>query len=94
VWDLNSGKLLRNLEGHPGSVNSVAITSDNTKIVSGSFDNTIKVLDLNTGKVPITLVGQSVSVKSVAITSDNTNIVSGSNDKTVTSGTLIRERAA
>jgi WD40 repeat protein len=37
-------------EGHSNSVNSVAITSDNTKIVSRSQDNTIKVWDLNGSK--------------------------------------------
>jgi WD40 repeat protein len=85
VWDLNNGdKPLKTLKGHTGFVNSVAITSDNTKIVSGSGDTTVKVWDLNNGVKPLkTLKGHSGFVTSVAITSDNTKIVSGSWDTTV-----------
>jgi tetratricopeptide (TPR) repeat protein len=50
VWDLNTGKLLSTLEGHTGPVYSVAISPDNTKIVSGSGDNTIRVWDLQSNK--------------------------------------------
>lgn len=48
--DLNTGKLLNTLEGHSSYIDSVAITSDNSKIVSGSDDKTIKVWDLDQGK--------------------------------------------
>jgi len=64
-------------------INSVAITSDNSKIVSGSYDKTIRVWDLNTGKLLNTLEGHTKSVNSVAITIDNSKVVSRSNDKTI-----------
>jgi WD40 repeat protein len=67
------------LEGHFSNVISVAITSDNTKIVSGSRENTIKIWDMNTGKLLNTLQGHFA----VAITSDNTKIVSGSRENTI-----------
>jgi WD40 repeat protein len=82
VWDLNTGRLLNTLEGHSYSVNSVAISSDNSKIVSGSDDNTIKVWDIDTGRLLNTLESHSSGVRSVVITSDNTKIVSGG-DKTI-----------
>ncbi len=75
--------LIRTLEGHSSSVRSVAITPDSTKIVSGSYDNTIKVWDLASGRLLNTLEGHSSSVRSVAITPDSTKIVSGSRDKTI-----------
>ena len=43
--------LIRTLDGHSSHVESVAISPDNTKIVSGSNDNTIKVWGLDTGKL-------------------------------------------
>ncbi len=41
--------LLRTLEGHAGWVNSVAVTPDGRRAVSGSNDNTLRVWDLETG---------------------------------------------
>lgn len=42
--------LLMTLEGHTSSIYSLAITSDNSKIVSGSSDKTIRIWDLDGGK--------------------------------------------
>ena len=39
------------LEGHVGSVSSVAISVDGSKIVSASWDNTVRVWSMATGKV-------------------------------------------
>ena len=58
--------LIMTLEGHTSPVRSIAITSDNIKIVSGSDDKTIKVWDLNNGKLLNTLEGHSSEVHSVA----------------------------
>jgi hypothetical protein len=43
VWELETGRLLRTLEGHKGPVCSVAVTPDGAQIVSGSEDGTIKI---------------------------------------------------
>ncbi len=42
--------LLRTLVGHSGWVQSVAVSTDNRWVVSGSEDNTIKVWNLATGQ--------------------------------------------
>jgi WD40 repeat protein len=87
VWDLASedGRLLNTLEGHTSPVSSVAVTPDGTKIVSGSYDNTIRVWDIASGggRLLNTLEGHSSPVMSVAITPDGTKIVSGSRDRTI-----------
>ena len=76
--------LLRTLEGHSAYVESVTVTPDGTKIVSGSWDNTIKVWDLAaSGRLVNTLQGHSSAVSSVAVTPDSTKIVSGSWDNTI-----------
>ena len=43
VWDAVTGEVLSTLEGHSKAVNSVCMSSDGTKIVSGSDDKTVKV---------------------------------------------------
>jgi hypothetical protein len=65
-------------------VNSVAISSDSTRIVSGGADKTVKVWDSRSGKEILTLLGHQSAVISVATSSDGTCIVSaGRGDRTV-----------
>ena len=51
MWDLESGRELRTLEGHSDWVTGVAVTPDGKRAVSASEDNTLKVWDLETGEV-------------------------------------------
>ena len=50
VWDFATGEVLRTLEGHTSSVNSVAISANGKYVVSGAGDydgdNTVKVFAL------------------------------------------------
>src|SRR5206468_1147679 len=83
VWDLESGRKLRTLEGHSGSVRGVAVSPDGRRAVSASADNTLKVWDLESGRELRTLEGHSGSVRGVAVSPDGRHAVSASNDKTL-----------
>jgi WD40 repeat protein len=71
------------LPGHKRCVNSVAWSPDSTRIVSGSYDGTVRIWDAVTGELQQTLTGHTDYVESVAWSPDSTRIVSGSRDKTV-----------
>ncbi|KAG8938414.1 hypothetical protein FRC03_007280, partial [Tulasnella sp. 419] len=65
-----------------------------SKIVSGSYDQTVCIWDATTGTLVNTLKGHTSYVTSVAFSHDSSKIVSGSYDQTVciwdaTTGTLI-----
>ena len=44
--------------GHSDYVNSVALSADGSKIVSGSYDKTVKIWSTETGQVLQTLSGE------------------------------------
>ncbi len=59
------------------------MTADGARIVSGSWDNTVRVWDAATGETLRVLKGHEDRVSSVAVTADGARIVSGSWDGTV-----------
>ena len=73
----------RLLVGHTDSVSSVAVSPDGKHIVSGSWDNTLRVWDLGTGRYLNTLQGHTGWVESVAVSLDGKHIVSGGRDHTL-----------
>jgi WD40 repeat protein len=50
VWDLETGRTLRTLEGHSDSVSAVAVAPNSRRAVSASSDHTVRVWDLETGR--------------------------------------------
>jgi len=60
VWNTNSNySLIASLKGHYLSILSLQIFSDNTTLISGSIDNTIKIWDIRSFKLLNTLNTQS-----------------------------------
>ncbi|MEO1529897.1 MAG: NB-ARC domain-containing protein, partial [Planctomycetota bacterium] len=77
------GPLIRSLSGHSATVNAVAFSPDGRRIVSGSWDETLKLWDSETGQELASLSGHSAWVHAVAFSPDGRRIVSGSDDKTL-----------
>jgi WD40 repeat protein len=68
---------MKTLHGHKNSVRSVCISNDGKKIVSGSWDDTIKIWEAQTGNNIKTLYGYKIFLNSVCISKDDKRIVSG-----------------
>ncbi|CCA74344.1 related to WD40-repeat protein (notchless protein) [Serendipita indica DSM 11827] len=75
----------RTLRGNQGSIWAVvAFSHDGSRIVSGSFDKTIRVWDADTGQtLGEPLRGHEHWVTTVGFSPDGSLIVSGSDDKTI-----------
>jgi WD40 repeat protein len=71
------------LQGHTDWVNAVALSSDGRRVVSGSYDKTLRVWDIESGQSLRTLQGHTSEVNAVALSSDGRRVVSGSRDHTL-----------
>ncbi|KAH8093689.1 hypothetical protein JL720_4839 [Aureococcus anophagefferens] len=83
VVDLSKLAELATLAGHSNQVSSVAVFPDGRRVVSGSWDDTVKVWDAATGECVATLAGHSDQVNCVAVFPDGRRVVSGADDNTV-----------
>ena len=82
VLDAITGSQMAVYSGHADDVTSLTYSPDGKLLVSGSWDNTIKVWDIQTGGVVNTFHGHIEVVNSVSISADCTTIASGSSDQT------------
>jgi hypothetical protein len=64
------------LAGHTGVINSVSVTRDWRRAVSGSGDKTVRVWDLESGQCLKTLAGHTSEVTIVSVTPDGRRAVS------------------
>lgn len=71
------------LIGHEDFITSIAISTDNKFVVSGSVDKKIKIWDLETRKEVKSLNSNSLYADSVAISPNGKLLVTGDHDKTI-----------
>jgi len=69
--------------GHTGNVAGLAFSPDGRRVVSGSWDNTVRVWDVDTGNEIRCFEGHTAPVGSVAFSPDGNQVASGSTDRTV-----------
>lgn len=81
LWDLRTGNLMRELNGHSDRVESLCMVSEGV-LASGSEDDKVILWDLRTGDVIRTLTGHSGCVTSLCMVSEGV-LASASRDRTV-----------
>ena len=85
LWRTSDGSLLRELVGHTGTVDSVQISHDGTKLVSGAvFESNIRIWNLATGALlqTITVPGSGDAV-SVDFLAGDATVVAGTSELSV-----------
>jgi hypothetical protein len=93
VWDVRTGRALRNFQAHDKHARSVAFSPDGRRLATGSWDGTIKVWDaqaLGPGRdagPSLTLEGPGGMVRHVAFSPDGKWLASASGTK-MNSGTV------
>ncbi|WP_437477905.1 AAA family ATPase [Sorangium sp. So ce1014] len=92
VWDVASGRLLSALgdspragtpQRHRDKVTGCAISPDGKRIVSSSYDKTLRVWDIASGQLLSIIEGHGDWVMACAISPDGQRVVSASSDTTL-----------
>jgi small GTP-binding protein len=83
LWEVESGRCLRRLEGHAASVGSMAWSPDGRHALSGAADNTVRLWEVESGRCLHRLEGHAASVGSLAWSPDGRHALSGAHDNTV-----------
>lgn len=71
IWDSETIKHVHTLRGHTNLVISMSFNKDNTKLVSGSYDNTIRIWDSESGECLNTILGNVKFIINVSFSSDD-----------------------
>ncbi|KAI1263261.1 WD40 repeat-like protein [Xylariaceae sp. FL1019] len=79
--DADCPYFIRTLQGHTHSVRAIAAHTDT--LVSGSYDNTVRVWRISTGETVHVLQGHSQKVYSVVLDTERNRCISGSMDSFV-----------
>jgi WD40 repeat protein len=82
LWEVSTGKQIREFAGHSSGVQSVAISANGKYIVASSLDNNVLLWDAETGRQIWEFVSHTGAVEAVAITADGKYVVTGGMDST------------
>ncbi len=83
LWSKPTWNLRQTISAHSDWVRCLSFTPDGAKLVSGSFDKTIKLWQLDTGAVIHTLAEHPKGVFALAVSPDGKLLASGSWDDTI-----------
>jgi WD40 repeat protein len=83
VWDIPTGRIVSDLQGHTDSVVSIAFSPDGTRLASASLDGTVRIWEINDGRLMHRLEGHDGAVHDVTFDPKGTRIASAGKDGTV-----------
>jgi WD40 repeat protein len=83
LWSKPTWNLQQTINAHSDWVRCLSFTPDGGKLVSGSFDKTIKLWQLDTGKAVYTLGDRLKGVFALAVSPDGKLLASGSWDEKI-----------
>lgn len=82
IWDVATGREIRALPGHEGTVYAVAFSPDGTALATAAHDGVVRVWNLASGRLACALPGHEARVFSLSFAPDGRLLASASEDGT------------
>jgi WD40 repeat protein len=83
IFDVNSGSIVRTLNGHSGGVSVICILEKRNRLISGGWDGIIKIWDLNEFKCLLTLEGHRGRVRAFKLLNNDDLLASAAEDASI-----------
>lgn len=82
-WNIENGKILREIKAHEGNVEGIRFGPDGTFVASGSHDKTAAIWDTQTGKERMRFKGHADVIWNVDVSPDGKFLATSSQDGSV-----------
>src|SRR5262249_26331991 len=82
VWNVDTGAMLQELNGHTALVSSAAFSADGARLVTASTDRTARVWGAGSGEMLREIDGHGRGLSAAAFSSDGGRVVTASTDGT------------
>jgi WD40 repeat protein/serine/threonine protein kinase len=84
LWDAESGRLVRQLVGHPSLVSCVAFSPDGRTLAAGDFDGGVRLWEPQSGKTRLECLGHEKRlIRALAFAPNGKRLASACRDKTI-----------
>jgi serine/threonine protein kinase/WD40 repeat protein len=83
LWDRETGKLAKSLEGHKGTPTFCAMSLDGSRIISCAPDFSVRLWDVKSGRQILCVDNLDTHIRCVVISSDGKRFITGGEDHIV-----------
>ena len=83
VYSISNSERIQTMEGHDDAVTGLAFPVGGKRIVSGSWDKTVRIWDMESGVCQHVLTDHTGSVFNIAYSAEKNQVASTSEDKTI-----------
>jgi WD40 repeat protein len=77
LWDVSTGKLVRQFEGHTGTVYGLAVSNKGDRVLTGGRDSTARLWDAYSGAELLRIESSAAHVRGVAFSPDGKRALLG-----------------